>query len=69
MKPWTRRQFIVELRKAGWRLMKGSVGGTYVSPDDPTVLFQMDRYCVGFGIMWEYFATRRELPMTTRPPF
>lgn len=50
------------------RLMKGS-HGTYISPDDPTVLFQMDRYRVGFGIAWEYFAVRCELPETTKPPF
>lgn len=66
---WTRRQFQNELRRAGWTMMSGSAGATYVSPDDSTVLFQMDRYRVGFGIMWEYFATRRELPATTRPPF
>lgn len=28
VKPWTRNQFAAALRKAGWRLMKGSVGGT-----------------------------------------
>jgi len=67
--PWTRRQFAAALRKVGWVLMKGSVGGTYISPDDPTVLFQMDKYRVGFGIAWEYFAVRCELPSTTKPPF
>lgn len=67
--PWTRNQFAAQLRKAGWRLMRGSVGGTYVSPDDPTVNFQMDKYRAGLGIAWEYFAVRRELPETTRPPF
>ncbi|CUS05419.2 protein of unknown function [Candidatus Promineifilum breve] len=66
---WTRRQFAAELRKAGWRLMRGSVGGTYISPDDPAVLFQMDKYRAGLGIAWEYFAVRCELPETTRPPF
>ena len=69
VKPWTRRQFTAALRKAGWRLMKGSRGGTYISPDDPAVLFQMDAYRVGFGIAWEYFAVRCELPSTTKPPF
>lgn len=67
--PWTRRQFLAALRAAGWQLMPGSVGGTYISPDDPEVLFQADAYRVGVGILWEYFATRRELPATTRPPF
>lgn len=69
VKPWTRNQFTAALRKAGWRLMKGSVGGTYISPDDPAVLFSMYNYRVGFGIAWEYFAVRRELPSTTKPPF
>ena len=68
-RPWPRRQFTAALRKAGWRLMTGSVGGAYISPDDPDVLFQMDKYRVGFGIAWEYFAVRCELPSTTRPPF
>ena len=69
MKPWTRRQFQNQLRRAGWVLMRGSVGGTYISPDDETLLFQMHAYRPGMGILWEYFATRRELPATTRPPF
>ncbi|HRP25969.1 hypothetical protein [Thauera sp.] len=69
VKPWTRLQFAAALRRAGWKKMKGSVGGTYISPDDPTVLFSMYNYRAGFGIAWECFAVRCELPSTTRPPF
>lgn len=69
MTPWTLREFLAELRRAGWRRMEGSVGRTYISPDDPTYLFQADEYRPGIGVLWQYFANRRELPATTRPPF
>lgn len=65
MKPWTRRQFQNELRKAGWKRMNVAAGSAYISPDDPTVMFQMDRYRAGEGIAWECLAVRRELPSTT----
>ncbi len=66
--PWTRRQFMAELRHAGWRHL-GAAGATYISPDDPTLHFTLDNYRAGVGILWEYYACRRELPATTRPPF
>ena len=67
--PWTLHQFLAELRRAGWRRVEDADGRTYVSPDDPSVLFRADSYRYGIGVLWEYFATRRELPATTRPPF
>lgn len=68
MKPWTRRQFQTELRRAGWKRIPGPAAA-YKSPDDDTLYFQMDQYRAGVGILWEYFACRNELPATTRPPF
>lgn len=65
--PWTRREFMAELRHAGWRRMN-SGGATYISPHDPTVLFTLDNYRPGLGVLWRYFAGRHELPATTRPP-
>jgi hypothetical protein len=66
--PWTRRRLQTELRRAGWTHL-GAAGATYISPDDREVHFNLDTYRYGIGILWEYFATRRELPATTRPPF
>lgn len=68
MTPWTLREFLAALRAAGWRRMKGSMGRTYISPDDPEVLFQADGYRSGVGVLWQYYAARRELPSTTRTP-
>lgn len=66
--PWTRRQLQNALRAAGWTRMSGP-GATYVSPDDDTLRFQLDCYRAGIGVLWRYFAGRRELPATTKPPF
>ena len=65
---WSRRQLQDALRAAGWKRMSGPAA-TYVSPDDPDVQFQMDEYRHGIGVLWRYFAGRRELPVTARPPF
>ena len=66
---WTRRELQAALRDAGWRRVEGSPGRVYVSPDDPTVMFNFDEYRHGVGVLWQYFAARRELPATTRPAF
>lgn len=67
--PWTRGKFMTELRRAGWKRMNSGSGATYISPDDSTVLFTLDNYRPGIGVLWRYFAGRHELPSTTRPPF
>lgn len=64
--PWTLNQFLAELRRAGWTRMKGSVSRTYISPDDPAVTFQADRYELGRGVLWRHYADRRALPPTTK---
>lgn len=69
MEPWTRHQLLAALREAGWRRVEGSPGRVYVSPDDRTVMFNLDEYRHGIGVLWQYFAARRELPATTRAPF
>jgi hypothetical protein len=64
--PWTRNQFLTELRKAKWRRL-GAAASTYISPDDPTLYFYLDNWRYDTGIQWEHYAIRRELPATTRP--
>lgn len=66
--PWTRREFQRELRRAGWRRMSGPAA-VYRSPDDRDWLFHMDDYRARRGVLWRYYAVRRQLPATTRPPF
>lgn len=66
--PWTRRQLQDALRAAGWRRLPGPTAA-YVSPDDPAVMLNLDEFRRPFGVLWRYFAGRRELPATTRPPF
>lgn len=67
-RPWTKRQLLAAMRRAGWKRVPGA-NPIYQSPDDPTVRVHLDRYQYGRGFVWEQFATRRELPATTRPPF
>ena len=69
VEPWTRRELQAALREAGWHRVEGSPGRVYVSPDDPTVIFNLDEYRRGIGVLWQYFAARRELPATTRSPY
>lgn len=57
--PWTRRQLITALRRAGWKRMSGPAA-VYVSPSG--VHFQMDAYVYGLGILWEHYAVLRVLP-------
>ena len=66
--PWTRRQLQGALREAGWTRGPGPTA-VYYSPDDPEVTFNLDEYRRPLGVLWRYFAARRELPATTRPPF
>lgn len=65
---WTRRELQEALRAAGWRRLRGPTAA-YVSPDDPGVVVNLDEYRRPIGVLWRYWAARRELPATTRPPF
>ena len=64
---WTEKEFLKALRAAGWKKFGVT---SYRSPDDPTVHFNPYEYrrYLG-GTLWAYYAARRELPVTTRPPF
>jgi hypothetical protein len=68
VEPWTRRQLQDALRAAGWTRYRGPTA-TYCSPDDRAVTFNLDEYRPPIGVLWQYYAARRELPATTRPPF
>ena len=58
------------LKKAGWQRMTGSPAAAYTSPDNAAVYFQLDRYSVKYGgLLWRYYAERRELPPTDRNIF
>ena len=63
--PWTEKEFLVALRAAGWRRMRGQPARVYVSPD--LVTFQMDEYRAEIGVLWRWYAARRELPEGLQP--
>ena len=62
--PWTEMQFIAALRAAGWRRRPGPAR-VYVSPDG--VVFHLDEYREGVGVLWRHYAGRRELPEGLQP--
>jgi hypothetical protein len=56
---WTRAQLQAALRRAGWKRMSGPAA-VYVSPDG--LRFHMDDYISEIGVLWRWYAARRELP-------
>ena len=61
---WTEREFLAALRAAGWRRMRGPAR-IYVSPDQVT--FHLDEFRAGEGVLWRWYAGRRELPEKMQP--
>lgn len=63
--PWTERELIAALRAAGWRRLRGSPARIYVSPE--LVWFHLDEYRAPVGVLWRWYAGRRELPEKLQP--
>ena len=59
MHPWTRRQLQDALRAAGWQRIPGPAA-VYRSPRGAT--FSLDEYKAPLGVLWRFYAARRELP-------
>ena len=57
--PWTEKEFIAALRANGWRRVKGPAR-IYRSRDE--VEFHLDEYQAEKGVLWRWYAARRELP-------
>lgn len=62
--PWTAKEFLAALRAAGWKRVRGPAR-IYRSPD--LVEFHLDEYDAERGVLWRYYAARRELPEKLQP--
>lgn len=56
---WTEREFLAQLRAAGWKRVKGPAR-IYHSPEH--VAFHLDEFHAETGVRWRFYAARRELP-------
>lgn len=56
---WTKHEFLAELRAAGWRRISDAAR-IYQSPAGAR--FHLDEYHADVGILWRFYAERRELP-------
>lgn len=61
--PWTEMELIAALRAAGWEREKGPAR-IYRSPGG--MRFHLDEYRAPIGVLWRYYAARRELPAEKR---
>lgn len=60
---WTERELMAALRAAGWRRMSGPAR-VYASPDGAR--FHLDECHADVGILWRFYAARREVPVAVR---